>query len=747
MQRIHDQMVITGIGLVSAVGGNKEEALETMLRNRSGIGPVTRFDTSWASSNLGAEVKGYDPNRFFTPEQQRRYDRCAQYAIIAAQEALGDSGLAREGASSRIGLVLGTCNGGLVSLEEARSTTHLTPDQAMRYLFYYQAEAVAAHFGFTGPVSTIVTACAASGNAIGFACDLIAAGKADCVVAGGSDALAMTVYAGFNSLQALAPKPCSPYSRDYGLSLGEGAAMVVIEPLSRARARGARIYAEVRSYGLSSDAYHITAPEPHGRGIAQAVCAALRTGGVSAEAVEYINTHGTGTQANDAAELRGLSAVFGEKLGDVPLSSSKAYFGHCLGAAAAIELTSALALEEAGRLPATLHFEEARPGCEQAQVIANEARPADVSWFLKNNAAFGGNNVSLLLNRRPSDEPGRSRPNHRVVITGLGFVTPYGYGKRAFADHTLAVGEGALAEQPFSLKAYAPALYERRMNALTQMCIAGADLALQDAKLTVTPELEEHVGLVMACSRGSLASAEKYLQPIFEGDGSAASSIYFPDMVLNATAGRMATKLRLRGYASTLAGGGTCGLMSLFYGSELVRTGRQRYCLAGGGGERSGLSAALNAALDWPTEAPEGSLFVMLETPDSARARGVEPLAEVSGFGIQSSGDTSQPSIEAGKAAVAEALRSAGLEPEAIRSVHLCPTLPEHEPVLAEIAAALFGSDKQVQLPTALRYSDSVSSAYALAAAVSQVSRGPAMVLSLSPFGSFAAVLLSSSPV
>lgn len=643
------RVAVTGIGIICSLGTGKAEVWENMKKNRTGIGKMSKFDTSSFLSDLGAEVKNYRPSDYFSPEEIENLDLCGQYAIIAAKEALLESGWKQdELPAERVGVSLGTCNGGITSIEESGKIEGLEMGLARRYPFYYQGDSLARYFGLRGPVNTINTACAASGNAIGFAVDMVREGYADMMLAGGSDPMSLSVYAGFNVLQALNPQPCSPYNQRYGLSLGEGAAFVVLEPLEKAMERGATIYAEICGYGLSNDAYHATAPEPEGAGIQYAVELGLKHGQVSKHQVGYINTHGTGTKANDSAELRGLRNLFGEEsYHRIPVSSSKAYFGHNLGAAAAIEYVTILLAMKEGLLPATLHFESPREGCEDARLIVNEMEQGRPEYFLCNNAAFGGHNVSIVSRNVFSDSAVyvRKRPDvKRVAIVGLGMVGSFGH-VQGSAYATAVEGVYETGKSDFSLKAFNKALYERRMNRLSQFSIGASYLALQDADLEITEENAKDIGIIFGTSRGSLESAQKYMGGIFEKGPEYASGIYFPDMVLNSTAGKIAMKLGVKGVGSSLSTGGNDGLMSALYGFETVRNGVQSVCLVGAGDESSRLASAIDRAekMDQsPYSISEGSSFLVAEEMEHAQSRGAKIYAEIKGFG---SGFANEPGI------------------------------------------------------------------------------------------------------
>lgn len=635
------QIAVTGIGILSSIGRSKQEVMENMKRSKTGIESIQSFDASKFISQIGAEIKGYDQSEHFTQEEQSSFDRCAQYAILCIQEALEEANLKSEN-NETIGLAFGTCNGGLNSLESQGGLSNLDNQLTKKYPFFQQGDAVAKHFRFNGPVVTINTACAASGNAIGFACDMIQHGYADVMVAGGSDSMSISVYAGFNALKALNDKPCSPYNNHFGMSLGEGASFLVLEPLEKAIARNAKIYTIIKGYGLSSDAYHETAPEPEGKGIRQAVQMAVAQAGVAKDKIEYINTHGTGTKANDPAELMGLQTFFGERFKDIYVSSSKAYFGHNLGAAAAIEYTTTLLALEQGLLPATINFEKVREGCEHAKLVTNEMKVDSPSYFLCNNSAFGGHNASILSENifHPKQtltlvkDSKDSLTQSEVVICGLGSI------------HTLTNEKGEIlpslfanlsqdTKLEFSLKEYDKSLYERRMNPLTQYSIGACDLAIKSS-LKLTNAIE-NIGLIYGTSRGSLKSAEKYLGSILDRGIENASSVYFPDMVLNSTAGKIAKKFNIKGFSSSHSTGGTEGLQGMLYGTVTIKDKKQQAILIGSGDEISNLSKEIDQAISLTEstyEIAEGSTFLMLMDEKLAENQGLNVYAKIKGFGM-----------------------------------------------------------------------------------------------------------------
>ncbi|RXZ82289.1 3-oxoacyl-ACP synthase [Paenibacillaceae bacterium] len=658
MQRHYDQrIVVTGLGILCALGSQPEAVFKHMLTAKTGIRALSRFPADKLHCSIAGELEPAHLAAIEADGSTASMDLCARFAVAAARQALQHSGLMiqsdddsrAEGTlssigASRIGLTLGTCNGGILSLEKQWTVTALDADNTANYPFYQQGDDAARAIGVRGPVATMNTACAASGNAIGYASDMIRWGYADVMLAGGSDPLSHSVYAGFNVLRALNPLPTSPFGDRYGLNLGEGAAFVVLERMDKALQRGARIYGELCAYGLSNDAYHETAPHPDGAGIHRATAMALHQGQVPVDRIHYINAHGTGTLANDRAEIKGLKQVFGDEMA-VPLSSSKAYFGHNLGAAAAVELVTSLYAIDQGRLPATLHYDAPREGCDDINLIAGEMPHARLTpeYMLSNNAAFGGHNVSLLL--RMSSET--AAPNNggsfnkraRVAITGLGAAGCWGLHRPGLLDFIASRSSTESNDRQewtsFALKEYDKSKYERRMNQITQSTIGAAMQALQDAGIPA--EIPNDTGFIYGTARGSTESIERYLGSVFEKGPEYASSIFFPHTVINSVAGKTAEKLQFTGFNSSFSTGGNEGITAALYAAGKIGEGALTACLIGAGDERSALSDHIDCAKGLHASRypmTEGSVCMMLADMDQSLANHARIYGELCGFGI-----------------------------------------------------------------------------------------------------------------
>jgi 3-oxoacyl-[acyl-carrier-protein] synthase II len=397
------RVVVSGLGAVTALGPTLEQTWKGLLAGACGIRPLSLFDPSAYRTQTAAQIDEI-PDAFLTPAERRRMSRADRLGLAAAREALAASGLelSREN-PTRLGVILGGGTSGLID-SEAFFELYLKgrkarPSKVLNHLPDSITDRVAQRFGLEGIKSTITTACSSSANALGYAFDAIVAGLADVVVTGGSDVLARLTYGGFNSLRSVDPDPCRPFDRDRkGLSIGEAAGILVLEEEQRARRRGAPIVAELRGYGVTSDAYHMTAPDPSGSAGGRTIAAALENAGVDADSVDYVNAHGTATPQNDSAETAALKAALGDRARRIPISSIKSMIGHCLCASGAIEAVATALTVRDGRVPPTIHYENPDPACD-LDYVPNAARDHEVRVALSNSFAFGGNSSVVVLAR------------------------------------------------------------------------------------------------------------------------------------------------------------------------------------------------------------------------------------------------------------------------------------------------------------------------------------------------------------
>jgi nodulation protein E len=399
------RVAITGLGAICALGRTTAEVAESLRQGRSGIAPIESTDASQLRFRNGAEVRGYSHLGYFDDRRADFIDRFAQFAVIAAREAVAGAGVEwtpalRETAA----IITGSCVGGQ-STEDVGfhdvyklGLNRVHPLTIPKTMANAGASHISMEFGITGPSYTISTACSSAGHAIGQAFWMVRSGMTDLALAGGSEApFSFGILKAWEAMRVVSPDTCRPFSKDRrGMVLGEGAAMLVLEPLEAALARGATIHAELVGFGMSSDACHIT--QPSAEGAAKAMRAALHDAGVAPEAIGYVNAHGTGTLANDATETAALRAVFGAHAGKLAVSSTKSMHGHALGAAAALECVATVLALRDGVLPPTANYNLPDPECD-LDVIPNQARHAQVEWAISNSFAFGGLNAVLALRR------------------------------------------------------------------------------------------------------------------------------------------------------------------------------------------------------------------------------------------------------------------------------------------------------------------------------------------------------------
>ena len=399
------RVAVTGIGVIAAPGTTRAAFWESLREGRSAIRPMTLVPEGSLRFPNAAEVVDYRASDYMEEKEADLLDRFAQFALIAAREAVAESGfVVTPELGSRMAVVTGTSTGGQTSEDRefyslyAKGASRIHPLTIPRTMANAGTSCIAREYGIGGPCYTVSTACASATHAIGQAYWMVRNGVVDAAIAGGSEApFSMGFLKAWEAMRIIAPDTCRPFSRDRkGLILGEGAAMLVLEPMEVAQARGAKIWGEIAGFGMSSDAYHLT--QPLADGAARAMKSALQDAGVEPSAVGYINAHGTGTQANDVTEAEAIRDVFGAHADKVAVSSTKSMHGHALGAAGALEAAATLMALDQGVIPPTANFTEADPACV-LDVVPNMARPGSIEWALSNSFAFGGLNAVLVFRK------------------------------------------------------------------------------------------------------------------------------------------------------------------------------------------------------------------------------------------------------------------------------------------------------------------------------------------------------------
>ena len=396
------RVVVTGLGVFCSIGRNVEDFSQSLKEGQTGIGPITIFDTSKYPCKIGAEIRDYQPEQFFRKKDLKRLSRADQFALIASEEAMKGSEI-HSYSSEEVGVCLGAGAGGMFEAETYHREVLLKgrsrPSLLWPFIPSYTTDRVAERFTFSGPKFTVTTACSSSATAIGYGADLIRSGKSKAVLCGGSESLSELTFGGFNSLKAMDPSPCKPFDRKRaGMSLGEGAGIIILEDLDEAMKRGAKIYAEFLGYGIGGEAYHITAPEPTGMREARIMKEAMEEGEIVPSDVDYINTHGTGTPLNDKVETISIKSVFGKRAYSIPVSSIKSMVGHCLGAAGAIEAVASILSMVYSFIPPTVNHKERDEDCD-LDYVPGKSREMEVKVVLSNSFAFGGNCTTLVFKR------------------------------------------------------------------------------------------------------------------------------------------------------------------------------------------------------------------------------------------------------------------------------------------------------------------------------------------------------------
>ena len=411
------RVVVTGLGAITPIGNTVKDFWEGLVNGKNGAGEITRFDSSLYKTHFACEVKGYNPDDFFDKKTARKYDLFAQFDIVAANEAIADSGITPENTNFEdVGVMLTSGIGGVNHFfnemkeffTEGDGTPRFSPFLITKMIANMPGGVISIKYGFLGPNFATVSACASSAHAIMEAFNYIRYGKCDVIVAGGAGAaIGECGIGGFNSMKALSTRnddfmtASRPFDlhRD-GFVMGEGAGSLVLESYEHAKARGAKIYAEIVGCGASADAYHITAPHPEGKGGILSMQRALKDGEIAPEAIDHINTHGTSTPAGDLAEPIAIKAVFGEHAYNISINSTKSMTGHLLGGAGAVEAIATVLALKNGIIPPTInHFEDDPQIDSRLDFTFNQARRRDINYALSNSFGFGGQNASLIFKK------------------------------------------------------------------------------------------------------------------------------------------------------------------------------------------------------------------------------------------------------------------------------------------------------------------------------------------------------------
>ena len=671
-QGVRGQAVVTGIGVLSPIGNTCEEITNSLRNSKTGIAAATRFDASYFRTNLCGEIREFNPRLYLTEEEIALYDDLyLQYAISTARKAFEDARLPRWASDVRsdIAIVLGTCNGGLLTAEEEykwiqdKSRKPFNEKMNLTAQYYGFGKAIAHALGISGEVWLATTACSSTTGAIGLAQLLINRGYYKTVLVGGADSLCIANMSGFNGLKAVSTSQTAPFSEPVGLNIGEASVFWIVEEMEQALLRHAKCLGKIAGHATTCDAYHPTSPDPRGDGVFRTLKAALEDSGIPITDIGCINAHGTGTEANDRAESKGISKFIGEE--PIPVTGTKSFFGHCMGTTGILEATCNLLAMNAGFLPPTINFSQARPGCT-LDYIPNAAREKSYNAFLSANYAFGGNNAAVVITSWDHSIPQRKKSDERVVITGAGAVSSLGFTIEKNLDSLKqglsgigSVSRLGLPELTSKMAGLVPPFkasdVDRRldftgMNFISKMSVTASMNALQEADLKIRSRNSEETGIVMGVCNGPPES--DHMNSVFSTPNFAPDINNFSNITANSTAGWVAGALALKGINMTLASGHHSGLQSLAYAYEMLVDKRAKaviaaasdevyaqtfynYALIGylySGAEEQNYSLRLTDAKR--KVLGEGAASLVMETLSAANERSAPVLAEVLGYGM-----------------------------------------------------------------------------------------------------------------
>jgi 3-oxoacyl-[acyl-carrier-protein] synthase II len=649
------KVVITGIGCINALGQDIPSIWNKLCQGENGICSIPYWDTNAYKTSIAGCIKNFDKKKYFSKKEISKLDYSHQLAIAAAKEALEDAKLLNASFDRKsAGLFIGSSLAGMISGQKYHQAwandKPRNPRHIHNYVMHSLLDQLSLATGFLGPRSLISTACTASTIAIAHAVEAIRLGHTEIILTGGVDPLCELSFAGFSSMKNVSSEACAPFSNPIGLTLGEGAAMLILESLDHALARGAKIYAELAGYALTADAYHPTSPDISAQGQKHLILKALDNSHTSIEKLGYINAHGTGTAGNDSIESKGIRLALQQHLDQILVSSSKGAIGHTLGAAGAMEALITTLVVNTNQIPPTANFKGARTACDLPHVT--ETKSKEITAAITQNFAFGGNNAALVIRKISSNKDiAKVKPlKRRIVITGIGLITPIGIGTENFThglNHNLS-GISQQAEFSSTNKKYTAAIVKnfvpqnysradfRRIDRMGAFTICGIEMAIKHAGLHTQKDLLDGTGISIGTDCGPLESTMKFNEPIAKGEPQKVNPMLFPNTVLNAGAGLASIHLKLKGPNIALNVGEASGLNAISYAYDLIQSGHIDRMIAGGIDELSPfkLDAHEQAALLNKNNSiilGEGAAFFVMETLEAAEHRGANIYGEILG--------------------------------------------------------------------------------------------------------------------
>lgn len=650
-RQINTRCVVTGLGLISAIGNNVDECWENALAGNTGIDKVKSVDTEDCYANLGAEVE------CDTLDETKNVDRVSKLCLKASAEACRDAGLVIDSNNAgRVGVIMGSCVGGVVSIENYVNNGENT-EEINKMTIASIANHVANQAGAKGVVTNVGNACAAGAISIAYACELIRAGVGDAFIVGGADAFASVPFSGFLALHALSENACSPFNHSNGITLGEGSGAIIVESYEHAMKRNAKIYCDVLAAGISSDAYHITAPRPDGLGQMYAIKTAIEKSGIEPKDIAYVNAHGTGTAKNDEAEFLSLHTIFDESNDELSVSSTKALVGHCLGAAGAIEAVFAIKALTDNKIPPTIGYSEEdidalKDKAGNIDFMPNKMKEKKMDYVMSNSFAFGGSNASIIFSKKKGDV-NETENDEKVYITGMGIVSPVGNGVENYIEKANAnispdstSVESTVGKDDYDKLGIKMAFYRKLDKFSLMQAVSGLE-ALQNAGLEVDEDNAEEFGMIIGTGDGPLTTVYEFQQNISDNGTIAGSAFNFPNTVYNAAGGYLSIKTGMRGYNVTVTNGSQSGMSSVCYAYNEIRQNREKVMLATGTDENSAIMNKLYSQLGMVADEvttsysnkdgfvlADGSTTIALECESYADGHNAKKYAEVVGYAM-----------------------------------------------------------------------------------------------------------------
>ncbi len=717
---------ITGIGIISPIGCDCASVLKSLREKRDGIGVATKIDASKFASQICGEVRDFDCSLNMTEQELETFtDPFIRFAINAARLAAKDASM--QSFPKKTAMVLATCNAGMNSGEKEYVRKFENPSEPFNWSistqseFYALVKAMAYTMKISGECFMVNTACSGSTAAIGLAESLVESGRYDCVLVGGADAMSLANYAGFSAIKVVSTEKIAPFSTPIGMNIGEGSAFWIVENEALVKARNARCYGKIIGHATTGDAHHPTQPDPRGDGAFRTMRNALKNSGVNISDVACINAHGSGTSANDKAESKGIAKFLNNE--NIPVTSTKSYTGHCMGATGIIEATCQLLAMNDNFIPPTLRNVGARAGCE-IEAVGGNGIDTNYDCFLSANYAFAGNNAAIVVTKPDFEKFDKTKPTKktRIAITGVGTVTSLGIGVDSNVESLLKGGYGISKIKRFDSQRCAglvelPNLrtFDRRvdfsgMNRISTYATIATKLALDNSSISVRRDNAEDVGIAVSTCRGS--SETEHMEGVFADENRRGNIACFSNVTANSTAGWVSKALEIKGANITLTSGQNSGLQTLAYAANIVRDSEAKYVAAVTADEiykqmletyeeignlHSGKiehSFGLDYSSYYKSVFGEGATAVVVEDYDSAVERKAKVLGEILGYAsTMDNVDFLSPNLqgEGLECAVWEALDDANLSSSDIDLIVWSPRGSAHDAPVINARDRIFG--------------------------------------------------------